>query len=167
MGRKGVSRSWRRRGQATTEMVLLVPIFLLFAFVFVKIFAMLVLIQRIEIASYYAARRWQLESHRNVNFEPWDKATLLNAGIRPEVRRILGCRGDGGQGPVADFLSLRCKNITVTVKRTQVWNIVKLTVPTRVWKIPLMKETFRFKPFVVTKYVPNRDRPIGFNLPGL
>ncbi len=26
---------------------------------------------------------------------------------------------------------------------------------------------FKFRPFVVTKYVPNRDRPIGFNLPGI
>jgi hypothetical protein len=50
----------RRDGQATTEVVLLLPFFAFFAFAFVKLFALLILAQRIEIASFYAARRWQL-----------------------------------------------------------------------------------------------------------
>src|SRR5208282_3387986 len=56
------------RGQATTEVVLLLPLFMFFLYAFAKIFAMLLLVQKLEIASYYAARRWQLESHRNFTY---------------------------------------------------------------------------------------------------
>jgi len=65
-----------RTGQATTEVVLLLPLFMFFLFAFSKIFAVLVLVQKMEIASYYAARRWQLESHRNVSFESFDDNSL-------------------------------------------------------------------------------------------
>src|SRR5271156_878348 len=58
----------RAKGQATTEVVLLMPLFMFFLYAFAKIFAMLLLVQKLEIASYYAARRWQLESHRNATY---------------------------------------------------------------------------------------------------
>ncbi len=51
-----------------TEVLLLFPMFMVILFITVKIFALLVLIQKMEIASYYAARRWQLESHLNANY---------------------------------------------------------------------------------------------------
>jgi len=52
----GLRRS-ATRGQATTEVVLLLPLFMFFLFAFAKVFAMLVLVQKMEVASYYAARR--------------------------------------------------------------------------------------------------------------
>lgn len=151
----------RSRGQATTEMVLLFPLFMFFMFGTVKIFAVLVLVQKVEIASFYAARAWELESHRNINWEGFDNSALLGQ-IQKTVQNMLGC----GPGGSAGFLDVDCKNIRLSVTRTQVWNVVKLQVPTKPWKIPLMQGK-QLPPFVVTKYVPNRDRPIGFNLPGI
>jgi hypothetical protein len=148
-----------KKGQATTEMVLMFPLFMFFLFGFVKIFALLVLVQKIEVAGYYAARRWQLESHRNFRYEASFDDPILKKDIQAKVREYLGCDSRG----IRDFLELDCGSIRLEVQRTQVWNIVKLTVPTRRWRIPLMK--FKSKDFVVTKYVPNRDRPIGFRLP--
>ena len=55
-------------GQATTEVVLLFPLFMFFLFAFAKLFALLILVQKLEIASFYAARRWQLESHRKMAY---------------------------------------------------------------------------------------------------
>jgi len=142
-------------------MVLLLPIFMFFFFGFVKIFALLVLVQKIEVAAFYAGRRWQLESHRNVAYEGSFDDRRLRPDIEKKVKESLGCNIPSIRG----FLGLACNRIKVTVQRTQVWNIVRLRVPVLPWNIPLMK--FKFKDFVVIKYVPNRDRPIGFNLPGL
>ena len=52
----------RRSGQATTEVVLLFPLFVIFAIFIIKIFGLLVLNQKMEIAAFYAARRFQLQS---------------------------------------------------------------------------------------------------------
>ena len=53
----------------------------------------------------------------------------------------------------------------VTIQRTQVWNVVTVTACTK----PLNMPFYKTKGFVFcsTKYVPNRDRPIAFVLPGL
>ena len=153
------------RGQATTEVVLLVPLFMLFLFLFAKVFALLVLVQKMEIASYYAARRWQLESHRNVAYEGSDSGALLS-DIKRGVNEYLGRAGSRN----AKYLDL-AGEADVDVKRTQVWNIVTLTVKTK----PLSSPVFKYLnlknrsgfTFTVTKYVPNRDRPIAFQLPGV
>lgn len=146
-------------GQATTEVVLLLPLFLFFLFAFAKTFALLVLVQKMEIASYYAARRWQLESHRNVQYEPHDDGALC-FDIQRNVRDYLGF----SDSSTRNFLGLRDARVCPVV-RTQVWNVVTLTVWTRPVNIPLFKnDGFKFE---VVKYVPNRDRPIAFVLPGL
>ena len=154
------------RGQATTEVVLLVPLFMFFLFAFAKIFAILILVQKMEIASYYAARRWQLESHRNVEYEGSDSGALLN-DITDRVKDYVGFNNAG----MAHFLDLQtsCRDGSVTgvaVQRTQVWNVVTVTVCTRPYDIAWMYHSPGYK-FEVTKYVPNRDRPIAFVLPGL
>ncbi|MFH2201514.1 MAG: hypothetical protein ABIJ96_00215 [Elusimicrobiota bacterium] len=147
-----------RGGQATTEVVLLLPLFMFFLFAFSKTFALLVLVQKMEVASYYAARRWQLESHRNVQYEPWDNNDLC-FDIEDKVKEYLGF-GTAAQ----QFLGLQSVSVC-PVQRTQVWNVVTLTVNTKPVNIPLFQnDGFEFE---VVKYVPNRDRPIAFVLPGL
>ena len=125
------------RGQATTEVVLLVPLFMLFLFLFAKIFSLLVLVQKMEIASYYAARRWQLESHRNVAYEADDGdkgCSALCYDIKSKVNHYLGY---GTRN--AEYLGLAGPSADLTITRTQVWNIVTLTVQTR----PLTSPAFR------------------------
>lgn len=147
-----------RRGQAMTEVVLMFPMFMFFLFAFAKVFALLVLVQKIEIASFYAARRWQLESHRNIDFEGTDQN--LKKNIELYVSNYLGYGKPAGK-----FLDLEGTGAVVTVERTQVWQVVTVSVRTRPINLPFYK-TQGFK-FDVTKYVPNRDRPIAFVLPGL
>ncbi|MEK7382169.1 MAG: hypothetical protein AAB262_02675 [Elusimicrobiota bacterium] len=162
-----------------TEVVLLFPIFMMFLFAFVKVFALLILVQKIEIASTYAARRWQLESHRNALQEPWDEGTL-----RPDIQsKVLAYIGYGAESTTmnwgnnqtssssqSNFLDLTqsCKDGKVpgvSIQRTQVWNVVTVTACTKPLNMPFYK-TSGFV-FESTKYVPNRDRPIAFILPGL
>jgi hypothetical protein len=157
----------RRRGQATTEVVLLLPLFMFFLYAFAKIFAMLLLVQKLEIASYYAARRWQLESHRNAKYVGQDFSTLL-PDIQSRVNDYLGLTTNVG-GPLytttaASFLGIRGQ-ARLTVNPTQVWQIVTLEVDTQPIQMALIKTPGY--PLKVTKYVPNRDRPIAFVLPGL
>jgi hypothetical protein len=155
-----------QRGQATTEVVLLMPLFMFFLFAFAKIFAMLLLVQKLEIASYYAARRWQLESHRNANYTGNDLGPLKN-DIQGRVNCYLGLPGAVGEGCTtasASFLGIQGA-AQMTVTQTQVWQIVTLTVDTQ----PIQMALLHTQPhqLSVTKYVPNRDRPIAFVLPGL
>lgn len=147
------------RGQATTEVVLLLPLFMFFLFAFSKVFATLILIQKMEVASFYAARRWQLESHRNVAHESFDNGTLC-PDIEQKVKEYLGYYDN----TTKSFLGIQTVSVC-PVQRTQVWNVVTLTVFTNPIDLPTMK-TGGYK-FEVVKYVPNRDRPIAFVLPGL
>lgn len=141
-----------------TETVLIFPLFMFFLFAFAKIYALLILVQKIEIASFYAARRWQLESHRNVGYLGDDNRLMLD--ITSRVSNYLGY----GQ-PAGKFLDLSGAAATVDINRTQVWQVVTLTVRTLPINMPFYKSSgFTFE---VTKYVPNRDRPIAFILPGL
>lgn len=176
----------RRAGQAMTEVVLLFPLFLLIVFITAKIFALLVLVQKMEIASYYAARRWQLESHLNADHANWDQTTLLkdpSSGIEKLVRGYIGFDTPA----VSKFLNL--KDLKIDVVRTQVWNVVTLTVTTSPAGVKMLckypKQAVCTAPYgaacmnghdylcqggkqlEVIKYVPNRDRPINFVLPGL
>lgn len=185
---RGRRRTRPRRGQAMTEVVLLFPVFLIIVFVTAKIFALLVLVQKLEIASFYAARRWQLESHLNTSDFPDDR---LQKDIKEKVRGYIGFDNPA----VAKFLNL--KDLKLEVQRTQVWNVVTLRVITSPNNIPLLckypKQVVCAEPFgvdcmngyefmcvepgdhqgaggkelEVIKYVPNRDRPIPFVLPGI
>jgi len=170
------------KGQATTEVVLLFPVFMIILFITAKVFALLVLVQKLEISSYYAARRWQLESHRNFQWTAWDDG-FLKKDIEAKVRGYIGFDNAAVKG----FLSLR--DLELSVERTQVWQVVTLTVRTKPAGIKLLckynRERVCASPYgadckrgydflcttggnlSVIKYVPNRDRPIQFELPGL
>lgn len=171
-----------RPGQAMTEVVLMFPLFLLIVFITAKIFAVLVLVQKLEIASYYAARRWQLESHLNADRVAWDEGTLKK-DIEEKVKGYVGFYSPA----VSKFLNL--KELKIEIVRTQVWNVVTLTVITSPAGVKLLckypKQAVCTYPYgadcmnghdylcrggrqlEVIKYVPNRDRPIRFVLPGL
>ena len=148
----------RSRGQATLETVILLPFFMFFLFAFAKIFALLILVQKMEIASYYAATRWELESHRNVAYVNDDN--VLQTDIRNDVMDYLGFNNSQLKG----FLNLASANLDIL--RTEVWQEVTLTVKTG----PVLQIGWMYKSqgltFKVIKYVPNRDRPIQFVLPG-
>jgi len=183
----GLWRPFRRsrKGQAMTEVVLLFPLFMIIVFITAKIFALLVLVQKMEIASYYAARRWQLESHLNADWSGWDQGTL-RPDIEKKVRNYLGFDSPS----VSKFLNLN--SLRVTVVPTQVWNVVTLTVVTNPAGVKILckypKQAVCAYPYgdacnngydylcvggqqhntlEVIKYVPSRDRPIQFVLPGL
>ncbi|MBI5883471.1 MAG: pilus assembly protein [Elusimicrobia bacterium] len=148
------------KGQATTETVLLLPMFVFFLYAFAKIFAALVLIQKMEIASYYAARRWQLESHRNYQYVAHDDGVLA-ADIKKRVAEYLGY-----QTAIGRFLDLEGGAPVLTIERTQVWQVVYLKVVTKPVVVSWMYKSKGYE-FEITKYVPNRDRPIAFELPGM
>jgi hypothetical protein len=176
VSRRARVRGAGERGQATTEVVLLFPAFVFFLFAFAKVFALLILVQKLQIASFYAARRWQLESHRNVSWE----AQFDNPALRPDItNRVCSYLGytSGCGVPSPNFLDLTnqchstptCPNSNapgVSIQRTQVWNVVTTTVCTKPLNLPFYKVRNGFV-FCDTKYVPNRDRPIAFVLPGL
>ncbi|MBI4351583.1 MAG: hypothetical protein HY550_09105 [Elusimicrobia bacterium] len=165
-----------------TEVVLLFPLFLLIVFITAKIFALLVLVQKLEIASYYAARRWQLESHLNADQANWDENTLKK-DIEKNLRGYIGFDTPA----VSKFLNL--KDMKIEVVRTQVWNVITITVTTTPAGIKMLckypsqavcaapygkacADGYAYicqggKSMEVIKYVPNRDRPIQFVLPGL
>ena len=171
-----------RSGQAMTEVVLLFPLFLVLVFLTAKVFALLVLVQKLEIASYYAARRWQLDSHLNADQANWDETTLKK-DIEEKVRGYIGFDTPA----VSKFLNL--KDLKIKVERTQVWNVITITVTTDAAGVKLLckypKQAVCAAPYgaacnnghdylcqggkqmEVIKYVPNRDRPIQFVLPGL
>ena len=62
----------KRKGQATTEVVLLFPLFVIFAVFIIKIFGLLVLNQKMEIAAFYAARRYQLQGGVPDSMQNWN-----------------------------------------------------------------------------------------------
>ena len=170
-----------RRGQATTEVVLLFPIFFILALFIIKIYGLLIVLQKAEIASAYAGRRWQLESHRATKYTSgWDKNFLIPS-ITKQVQNYIGFNNPATR----KFLSLR--KVDVDIKRYEVWNVITITVATYPPRIPLLcsydKREVCKRPYgqacmrgynficetggtlQVVKQVPNRDRPIGFILP--
>lgn len=169
-----------KKGQTTIEVVMLLPIFLIFALFIAKIFALLVLVQKMEIASFYAGRRWQLESHRQIEYvQGWDN-NVLKEDIARKVKDYIGFTNPATK----KFLSLN--KVELNIERTQLWNVVTLSVSTKppgfgmlcktdkrkVCKRPYGPKCFRGYNFMcesgakieVIKYVPNRDRPIPFVL---
>ena len=179
---------WRKKkiAQAMTEVVLLFPIFMIIMFFIAKIFSILVLVQKLEIASYYAARKWQLESHLHLQYaQSWDE-TNLKTTIKENVAEYIGFNN----AAMRRFLNLKPNGLELEIERTQVWNIVTITVNTNPAGIKLLckypKQAICVRPaygincdlgydylcsggkkLQVIKYVPNRDRPIAFILPGL
>ncbi|ACC98744.1 TadE family protein [Elusimicrobium minutum Pei191] len=173
---------FNRRGQATTEVVLLFPLFLIFIVFMAKIFALLVLVQKMEIASAYAAKRWQLESHSNIDYATgWDNSFLLK-DIQKKVEDYIGFNNRA----MKDFMSLR--SVKVNIERTQVWNEVKITVNTQPAQIAILckydkqvvcrdqairDNCLRGYNYLcesggqmeVKKFVPTRGRPVQFQLP--
>lgn len=177
-----------RPAQAMTEVVLLFPVFMIILFVTAKIFALLVLVQKMEIASFYAARRWQLESHLAAQYVPSDE--IIRKDIEEKVKEYLGFSNPS----VKKFLNLQNAKLVVN-RNNQVWNEVTLVVSTMPTNIKLLcrypkevvcasygrdcKNGYDYmcvepgnhqnsagKTLEVTKYVPNRDRPIEFVIPG-
>jgi len=169
-------------GQATTEVVLLLPLFLIFILFLLKIFGLLVLVQKMEIASAYAAKRWQLESHTTAQYATgWDDR-FLRSDIQAKVADYIGFNN----GAAKSFLSL--SRMEFNINRTQMWNEVQIIVytdPPRlgllcrydkliVCKDPRIRENcMKGYSYIcesggklqVKKFVPNRDRPIPFILP--
>lgn len=176
----------KRASQAMTEVVLLFPVFIIVLFFTAKIFALLVLIQKMEIAAYYSARRWQLESHLSTQYaNGWDES-FLKKDIKDKVAEYIGFNSSS----VKKFLNLQDNGLEFNVERTQVWNVVTIRVRTNPAGIALLckypkqavcVDQFQNKycdsgydyictggkALEVVKYVPNRDRPIAFVLPGL
>lgn len=137
----------------------MLPIFVIFIFIFVKIFALLVLVQKVEIASFYAARRWQLESHRNQNYNDQDETLKLT--IKTAVQDYLGYK----ETKLKTFFDLT--SVDLKIERTQVWQVLTLTVKTKPFNVLWTDTPVGGFEFNTVKYVPNRDRPIAFELPGL
>ena len=113
-----------RKGQATTETVLLFPVFLIFILFIIKIFGLLVLDQKLEVAMFYAARRFQLQSHETDYYaDTWDRR-FLEKDIKKKVEDYLGFNNPG----MVRFLSLRSLKLNVDTSGT--WTRVVLTVNT-------------------------------------
>ena len=170
-----------RRGQATTEVVLLFPLFFILTLFIIKIYGLLLLVQKAQIAGFYAGRRWQLESHRALQFHQWDK-NFLQRDIEKKVQAYLGFNNPAQK----KFLAMR--RVKLEIGRTNVWNTVTITINTYPPRIPFLcaydKRIVCEYPYgdacmkgynficenggdvIVTTNVLNRDRPHPFVLPG-
>ena len=111
------------QGQATTEMVLLFPIMVIFVLFIIKVFGLLVLTQKIEIAGFYAARRFQLQSHTTDYLQRWDRR-FLEKDIKKKIEDYIGFNNPA----MVRFLSLRSLNLTIKTSGT--WTQVTLKVNT-------------------------------------
>lgn len=114
----------RKNGQATTEVVLLFPLFVIFIVFIIKIFGLLILNQKMQIAGFYAARRFQLQSHTTEYYSrTWDRR-FLEKDIKKKVEEYLGFNNAG----MRKFLSLQ--NLTFQVNTSGSWIKVTLTAYT-------------------------------------
>ena len=166
-----------RKGQATTEVVLLFPIFFILAIFIIKVYGLLIVVQKAEIASAYAGRRWQLESHKAPQYLQWDR-NVLQANIKKQISEYIGFNNPYTK----KFLSLR--KFDLKIERTQAWNILTLTISTYpprisliclydkrdICKYPYGEACMKGYNFMcesggsikVTKQVLNRDRPLPY-----
>lgn len=110
-----------RKGQATTETVLLFPVLVIFVLFIIKIFGLLVLSQKMEIAGFYAARRYQLQSHTTDYLQRWDRRFLAK-DIQTKVENYLGFDNPG----MKRLLSL--KDLKLEFNTSGTWTRVVLTV---------------------------------------
>ena len=114
-----------RQGQATTEVVLLFPVFVIFILFVIKILGLLVLSQKMEIAGYYAARRFQLQSHVTDYYaNTWDRR-FLEKDIQKKIENYLGFDNPG----MRQFLSLNTLKMDIT--RSGTWIKIVLTARTK------------------------------------
>lgn len=171
-----------KRGQATTEVVLLFPLFLILIIFLSRIFGLLVLVQKMEIAAFYAAKRWSLESHETPEYRyGWD-VNFLQKDIEKKVREYLGFDNLA----MRNFMGLR--DMSVTFKQeNQVWHEVTVNVRTNPTRLGLLCKYNKDKictgnirtdclkgyayicdtgeTLQVKKFVPFRSRPIKFHIP--
>ena len=118
-----------RAGQATTEVVLLFPIFVIFILFIIKIFGYLVLTQKMEIAGFYAARRFQLQHHVTDYYaRTWDRRFLIK-DITKKTESYLGFDNPG----MRQFLSLN--DLKLDIETSGTWTKVTMTARTKPPKI--------------------------------
>ena len=118
-----------RRGQATNEMVLLFPVLVVFVLFIIKIFGLLVLNQKMQIAGTYAARRFQLQSHVTEYYERgWDRR-YLKKDIQRKVEEIIGINNPGTR----QFLSLN--SFKMNINTDDNWTKITLTANTKAPRI--------------------------------
>lgn len=121
-----------RRGQTTTEVVLLLPVFIIFLVFIVKIFGLLVLNQKMQIAGYYVARRYQLQSHTTDYYHrTWDKRFLIK-DLKRKVEEYLGFNN----AATKRFLSLN--QVVLNVDSSGTWVKITLTARTKPMRIPFL-----------------------------
>lgn len=174
------------RGQAMTEMVMIFPIFVLVMLVILKLFALVLVVQKAEIASAYASRKWMLEAHRSSQYVSSDEG--IKNTIRSKVKDFIG-----------NSTLLGISDAVVEFTRTQVWTMVEVKVYVASPNVPILciypenevcdgyeascvkgyqymcgtkdeedgKKTFKGAIIRATKYVPVRDRPIKWSLPSV
>lgn len=169
-------------------MVMIFPMFVIMMMVVLKLFALVLVVQKAEIASAYASRKWMLEAHRNSKYFAWDSG--LQTRISSRVKSFMGTSNFTG---VTDT--------EVTFNRTQVWTQVSVEVYVKSPNLPLLciyskddvckaydgpnvngpcaigynyicgaeyapgKKSFKGVIIRASKYVPVRDRPIAWSLP--
>ena len=120
------------RGQATTEMVLLFPVLIIFLLFIIKIAGLLILNQKMQIAGTYAARRFQLQSHVTEYYEKgWDKR-FLKKDIQKKVEEIVGFNNPGTR----QFLSLNTFRLDVDTNNN--WTKITLTANTKAPRIAFL-----------------------------
>ncbi len=114
-----------RKGQATTEMVLLFPVLIVFVLFIIKIFGILVLNQKLQIAGTYAARRYQLQSHETQFFaQGWDKR-FLQKDLQRKIEDYIGFSNPG----MKQFLSLNTFKMDINMNGG--WARIELIVNTK------------------------------------
>ncbi len=117
------------RGQATTEMVLLFPVLVVFVLFIIKIFGLLVLNQKMQIAGMYAARRYQLQSHVTDYYEQgWDRR-YLKKDVQRKVEEIIGLNNPGTR----QFLSLNSFKMDIDTRDN--WTKITLIANTKAPRI--------------------------------
>ena len=121
-----------RKGQSTTEMVLLFPVLVVFVLFIIKIAGLLVLNQKMQIAGTYAARRYQLQSHVTEYYaQGWDKR-FLKKDIQRKVEDIIGFNNPGTR----QFLSLNTLRLDIDTSSN--WTKITLTANTKAPRIALL-----------------------------
>lgn len=171
-----------RKGQATTEVVVLLPLFIIFIIFLVKFFGLLILSQKMEVASMYAARRWQLESHRNLNHAAYDK-NILHPNIQKKVEELVGLSNPATR----KFMDLA--GVEIAISKEDTWDKVEVSVQARPGRIGLLckynkkkvceadwrirtkcYEGYKYlceggKKMSLVKYVEKKPRAFSFTLP--
>lgn len=121
-----------RKGQSTTEMVLLFPVLIVFLLFIIKITGLLVLNQKMQIAGTYAARRFQLQSHVTEYYEKgWDRR-FLKKDIQRKVEEIVGFSNPGTR----QFLSLNSFRLDIDTNNN--WTKITLTANTKAPRIAFL-----------------------------